>query len=95
MARLGSRHSCPVQAFSGCIRNRPGQPKTRRCPGCGSTLVVRDGLWGAFEWRPDGIYRPEDAKRTFTSHGVADRWATPRNYVVRWIPEEALQNSKA
>jgi hypothetical protein len=71
-------HSCP---------SGTGHPHSQSCTFCRSPLVVLRGTWGTFEWTGTGRYPGAEARRTFTSEKVADRWATARELVVRWIPE--------
>lgn len=79
-------------------------PASGRCRYCRGRIVVQRGLWGVFVWRGDGDYPHERAGATRLSEGAAERAAAALNndlaaieqaghsgWVVRWIPEEALQ----
>ena len=80
-----TRWRCSSQLSGYCSRG-DGAPTRKFCKYCGSKFVIQHGTWGAFEWTGLGFYPEAEARRTFTSEKVAERWATPRDLVVRWIP---------
>lgn len=82
---LATRYRCLYQAGFRCGGD---QPKRTRCTYCRGPMHTLRGLWGAFAWRGDGVYREVDAKRTFVRLGAADKWAGERDLVTRWISRD-------
>ena len=82
---MTTRYRCSSQLSTFCSRGG-GRPSRKSCKYCGSVFVIQSGTWGAFVWTGTGRYPEAAAQRTFTSEKVADRWASSRELVVRWIP---------
>jgi hypothetical protein len=80
-----TRYRCSSCLFASCSHGN-GQPTRKACAYCRAPFVIEHGTWGAFEWTGTGRYPEAEARRTFTSEKVADRWAAARELVVRWIP---------
>jgi hypothetical protein len=91
--KLGWDWSCVGR----CARPSRGttKPTRDRCAWCGRSLLVRRGLWGAFEWTGTGRYPVEAALALYASAAAAERFANARfdegeNVVVRFVEERDL-----
>lgn len=99
---MALRHSCPNAAADGtsvlCRPNQPGKgPK--RCPGCGATPEVEEGVYGIFRFDITGRrYGPHDyapGTRRYQRSAAASAEARAvdpyhRGYVVRFIRQRLL-----
>lgn len=93
-ARAGFRHGCRLRILgqapsAHCPANRPGIPRTKKCPGCGGEWSVDVGYWGVFVHRGDGRYPEADALHLTTLVATAERWMAKNDpegrMVVRFV----------
>ena len=81
---MAKRHECVTNMSVHCTKGS-GVPKRRKCAWCGSGFLVEEGVYGVFEWRGDGRYKLEDAKRVYQSRLAADKFIGGRALVSRFI----------
>lgn len=85
---VAHRYRCSTDGSVLCDQG-DGRPTRKACRRCGGVLTVETGQWGVFEWTAHGAYQLEAAISTFANRPLADRWAEPRNLVVRFIRDGA------
>lgn len=86
---MAVRYDCPHHVTSRCTHGTR-KPRGSKCPGCGSTVYERHGVYAVLPWRSDGRYRVEDAERVFQVESAAQRFvdqpeSREKNLCVRFL----------
>ncbi len=83
---IATEHRCMLARFAACTGPTSGQPKRKKCPGCGAAFIVSQGTYAVVVWRGDGRYRVEDAIATYAREATALRRAAQDDrLVVRFL----------
>jgi hypothetical protein len=88
---IATRHECINRdRVSGRHTTGDGKPRRKSCEGCGSSLMVHEGGYGAVPHSGGtGRYRAEDVVHWFRTDAAATAWIndndTTGTLVVRWF----------
>ncbi len=84
--KTAHEHRCLYRGSVSCGGDKPGKPKTKKCPACGSAWLVLEGVYGVFKWTSENRYPLTDAIKTYASHTLAEKFAERMNFNVDYRP---------